>query len=132
MTAVPMQMIKPPMNMPTRRPKRSLEEEAAKLVHVDRGWRDRVVRARTGEERADNTTDVVHGEDDTGSWFLRVNECQLLQAEACTLAKVGTVCKSVDICLHTVDPGPKRTSSRCIRVGRIINSSGKQRNSRFT
>ena len=34
MTAVPMQMIKPPTNMPTRRPKRSLEE--GKVDHAGR------------------------------------------------------------------------------------------------
>ena len=73
-------------------------------------WRDRVVRARASEERANNTTDVVHGEDDTGSWILGLTSANRSEPEhidGCTLAEIGAVCKAVKICLHAVDSSPK-------------------------
>jgi hypothetical protein len=80
-----------------------------------------VVRAGAGEERTNNTTDVIHGEDNTGSWVSESTSanCPSLNIYRCTLAEVGAVCKAVDICLHTVDASPEE-QGRGALVGLMI------------
>ncbi len=59
-----------------------------------------------GEERINNSTDVVHGEDNTGSWIwglIGANRSKLEHMYGCTLTEVGTICKAVGVCLHTAD-----------------------------
>ena len=111
MTAVPMQMINPPVNMPARRPKRSLEE--GKFDHVGRSEGNVVVRAGGGKESTDHSTDAVHGEDNTGHWILwwtgvNISINHSWAEHRHTLAEVAAIGKAFHVCPHTIDTNPGR------------------------
>ena len=89
-------------------------------------FRKVVVRAGASEERPNNSTNHVHGEDNTSSWILVLTNTDRSPTEnGHTLAEVSAVGKALNIRLHTVDASPEK-------VGVVISQANTKGRARLT